>query len=181
MATKAKANEAATEEQTLTEGQEENNQAVEKDPADEIKAIKDEMAELKALLKAGLAQMVQTTSKPVEGPGENVVETLGEAADTDAGTEWDEYMEVIVPRHGKGQEKYFYVCVNDRSVQVPADGKRHKMRKPHAEVLLASLEAEADAENFADSVPHAAAPESYEQLVSQLADLKAKLKSFGIE
>lgn len=181
MATKAKANEAVTEEQTLTEGQEENKQANEQNPADEIKAIKAEMEELKSLLKAGLAQMVQTASKPVEGPGKEVVETLGTSTDSDAGTEWDEYMDVIVPRHGKGQEKYFYVCVNDRSVQVPADGKRHKMRKPHAEALLASLEAEADAENFADSVPHAAAPESYEQLVSQLADLKAKLKSFGIE
>ena len=96
------------------------------------------------------------------------------------GDEWEEYIEVIVPRHGRGQEKCFYVSVNGRNAQIPANGKLQKLRKPHALALLASLEQEAKAEQFAEDLPHEAAPASFADLMAVINDLKRKLNDSGI-
>ena len=73
---------------------------------------------------------------------------------------WDEQVEMVVPRKPKGEETFYYICVNDRRFQVPADGKVQKLPKPVAEVLRSSLEAEADADDFADHIPNKTGPES---------------------
>ena len=65
---------------------------------------------------------------------------------------WQEEMEVIVPRKPKGEDQQYYVCVNDRRFMIPADGKMQKMPKPIAEVLLASIESDAQADDFADKI-----------------------------
>lgn len=67
--------------------------------------------------------------------------------------EWDEMIEMIVPRKPKGDDQQYYVCVNDRRYMIPADGKMQKLPKPVAEVLRDSLEAEVKADDFADSIP----------------------------
>lgn len=170
------------EETKITEqnDQEETKEA-EQNPAEEVKALKKELDDLKALLREQMAQMSAKAKTAAEKPARQVEENLGISTDTDAGTEWEEYVEVYVPRHGKGQEKKFYVSVNDRNVLVPADGKYHKLRKPHAEALMASLEAEAAAEDYADSVPNQAAPASYEQMMNEMDELRRKLKEYGID
>ena len=67
--------------------------------------------------------------------------------------EWGETIEMIVPRKPKGDDASYYVCVNDRRFQIPADGKMQKLPKPVALVLQDSLEAEVKADDFADSMP----------------------------
>lgn len=67
--------------------------------------------------------------------------------------EWLEEVEMIVPRKPKGEEPQYYVCVNDRRFMIPADGRMQKLPKPIAEVLRESLEAEAEADDFADRMP----------------------------
>ena len=74
--------------------------------------------------------------------------------------EWAEEVEMIVPRKMKGDDPQYYVCVNDRRFYVPANGKRQKLPKPIAEVLQQSLEAEMEAEEFADSIPNKTGPGS---------------------
>ena len=101
-------------------------------------------------------------------------------ADNPLGDIWEEYIDVVVPRHGRGQEKCFYVSVNGRNAQIPADGKMQHIRKPLALALLASLEAEARAEQFAEDLPHDAAPASFAELMTVINDLKNKLRSSGI-
>lgn len=95
--------------------------------------------------------------------------------------EWEEFIDVVVPRHGRGQEKTFFVAVNGRNAQVPADGKLHRLRKPHALALLDSLQAEAVAEEFAEDLPHEAAPASFADLMNVINDLRTKLRQSGIE
>ena len=73
--------------------------------------------------------------------------------------EWDETIEMIVPRKMKGDDPQYYVCVNDRRFYIPANGKKQKLPKPIAEVLQQSLEAEMEAEDFADSIPNKTGPE----------------------
>lgn len=94
---------------------------------------------------------------------------------------WEIYDEIIVPRKPRGAEQYYYVCVNDRSCQIPADGKMQKMRRPFAEALLMSLEAEAEADRFAENVPHEAAPDGFESLMKTINELKMKLARAGID
>ena len=171
----------AEEAKIAEQNDQEATKQAEQNPAEEVNALKKELDELKALLREQMAQMSGKAQTAAEKPARQVEENLGISTDTDAGTEWEEYVEVYVPRHGKGEEKKFYVSVNDRNVLVPADGKYHKLRKPHAEVLMASLEAEAAAEDYADSVPNQAAPASYEQMMNEMDELRRKLKEYGID
>lgn len=68
--------------------------------------------------------------------------------------EWAEEVEMLVPRKPKGDDQQYYVCVNDRRFYIPANGRTQKLPKPIAEVLKQSLEAEMEAEDFADSIPN---------------------------
>ena len=67
---------------------------------------------------------------------------------------WAEEIEMIVPRKPKGEEQFYYVCVNDRRYQVPANGQTQKLPKPIANVLKESLEAEYQADDFMDNIPN---------------------------
>ena len=75
-------------------------------------------------------------------------------------SEWEQEVEMLVPRKPKGEEQQFYVCVNDRRFAIPANGKVQKMPKPIANILQDSIDAEYRAEDYADSIPN----ESAEQL-----------------
>lgn len=67
---------------------------------------------------------------------------------------WDEKVNVIVPRKPHGEEQQYYICVNDRRFVVPANGKQQALPRPIAEVLVSSLEAESEAEDFVDRIPN---------------------------
>lgn len=115
---------------------------------------------------------------------EETVETapvVTEAAPAQPVDEWEQFIDIVVPRHGRGQEKTFFVSVNGRNAQIPADGKLQHLRKPHARALLDSLEAEAQAEQFAEDLPHEAAPASFADLMNVINDLRRKLRESGIE
>ncbi len=83
---------------------------------------------------------------PVEAPQEEV-KAEGSAEDP-----WAEEVEVRVPRARAGEPPYYYVCVNDRRYQIPADGRKQKMPRPIAEVLEDSINAEFEADKFQDEV-----------------------------
>lgn len=90
-----------------------------------------------------------------EVKAENVADVQAEEpAKVAEKSEWDEEVEMIVPRKPKGDDPTYYVCVNDRRFLIPADGKTQKLPKPVAEVLKDSLEAEYAAEDFADHIPN---------------------------
>lgn len=72
--------------------------------------------------------------------------------EAEAKTEWDEMVEMIIPRKSKGDDQSYYVCVNDRRYLIPANGKMQKLPKPIAEVLKDSLDAESAAEDLADRI-----------------------------
>ena len=65
---------------------------------------------------------------------------------------WDIKVTVRTPR--KSKHDFYYVCVNDRRFEIPADGKEHEMPKPIAEVLQQTLDAEAAADDFAEGIPN---------------------------
>lgn len=65
---------------------------------------------------------------------------------------WDEKVKVRVPRKPKGE--YFYVCVNDRRFEIPANGLEQEMPRPIAEILEQSIQAEYRAEDYAAGIPN---------------------------
>lgn len=141
------------------------------DERDEIiKELRRELAEMK---KAQTAWQAPTgTAAPDPAP---------KAQEGKPSTDpWEEWIQVTPPRHGRGQEKTYFVSVNGRNAAIPADGKPIMLRKPHALALLDSLEAEASAEEFAENLPHEAAPASFAELMSVIKDLKNKLRESGI-
>jgi hypothetical protein len=71
--------------------------------------------------------------------------------------EWDETVDMVVPRKPRGEDQQYYICVNDRRYLVPADGKVQTLPKPVAEVLRESIEADAEADEFADHIPNRSA------------------------
>ena len=93
--------------------------------------------------------------KPEEMETEPVVSNPAEPAEKD---EWAEEVEMLIPRRPKGDDQQFYVCVNDRRFYIPANGKMQKLPKPVAEVLRQSLEAENEAEDYAESIPNKTGP-----------------------
>ena len=83
---------------------------------------------------------------------EEVEEATAAEAERPAKSKWDQMETVRTPR--KSKHDFYYVCVNDRRFEIPADGKEHEMPHPIAEVLRQTLDAEARAEDFAEGVPN---------------------------
>lgn len=67
---------------------------------------------------------------------------------------FDVIVTVRVPRRPKGEDSWYWLNVNGRSCQVPADDQYHEMRLPWAETLVNMLGAERMAENFEDGLPN---------------------------
>lgn len=105
--------------------------ATKKTAAEPIEEVKEEAA----------AEQTEPAEKPAEKPVDP----------------WDEMVEIMVPRKPKGEEEFYYVCCNDRRFEVPANGKRQSMPRPIAEILLASVEAEYAAQDFAEQMSKHAA------------------------
>lgn len=95
------------------------------------------------------AEVLKTEAAEIEKPEEKAEEPAGATAEKPK-DEWDEIVEMIVPRKPKGDDQSYYICVNDRRFYVPADGKRQKLPRPVAEILQSSLEAEYAAEDYAE-------------------------------
>lgn len=146
--------------------------------AAEAKAVADEI-DKDELIKKLMAEIAELKNSAMANAAEE--EEPEEPEETESlEDEWEQYIDVPVPRHGRGQEKCFYVAVNGRNAQIPADGKIHRIRKPLATALLDSLEAEARAEQYAEDLPHEAAPASFAELMGVINDLKQKLRMSGI-
>lgn len=69
---------------------------------------------------------------------------------------WLKNREIVVPRKPRGEDQQYYICINDRRFLVPADGKVQSLPDPVAEVLLASIQAEVEADVFAEHIPNRA-------------------------
>lgn len=97
------------------------------------------------------------TKKPVTKDEEQLQELQAaeEPAQEQTGVDpWDETITMVVPRKGKGEDQQYYVCVNDRRYMVPASGKMETLPKPVALILQDAIEAEYEADDFADHIPN---------------------------
>lgn len=96
------------------------------------------------------------TKKPVEEVNQEAAEALKAAQEVNAEPEdaWSEKVRMIVQRKPRGEDQYYYICVNDRRYQVPANGLEQELPKPVADILRDSLAMEANAEEYAEHIPN---------------------------
>lgn len=107
-----------------------------------------EIAELRAKL-AKAEQMNKAMSK-----GDDFAIVQQAAADA-AKNGKDPFMidvSIRVPVRSDCSDKYYWICVNGRSAQIPADNSYQTMKLPFAEALLNKLKAEKHAASFADEL-----------------------------
>lgn len=53
---------------------------------------------------------------------------------------WEDKRVITLPRHGKNEQNFQFVSVNDRHFQTPRDGKPHEVPLPVYEVLMNARE-----------------------------------------
>lgn len=65
---------------------------------------------------------------------------------------WEIEVEVFVPHRDKGEDKWYWLSINDRTAQIPADDRVQKMKLPFALILTDALKAKQREEDFIDNI-----------------------------
>ena len=100
-----------------------------------------EIQRLKAELEAARKQQPRTAGGKRESDYDRVhrIERETLEAGKDA---WDVLVEVNCPHKAPTEDPWYWICVNSRTVQIPADDEIREMRLPFACVLVDQLRAE---------------------------------------
>lgn len=103
-----------------------------------------------AELEARLAEAEKLAAAMTKGDDFKVVQQKSqECADQDIDP-WGVTVSIRVPARRDSNDPYYWLCVNGRSVQIPANNEYQEMKLPFAEALVNMLRAERHAQNFAD-------------------------------
>jgi len=92
------------------------------------------------------------SSSPYGGKtdAERVADACGQA-EADHADPWGVKISVLAPRIGKGEDSY-WLCVNGRSIQVPANDRYYELALPFAECLVNEIEARKRAADYIDQI-----------------------------
>ena len=127
----------------------ENLEATEQEPVKENETAKLQ-AEI-AALKAQLEQSKKPAGRNAESDFDRVHNAEAECAES--GTDpWGVEIDVLVPHREKTEDPWYWVSVNGRTVQIPANDRYQKMRLPFACVLVDTLAAQRRSIEYQDSL-----------------------------
>lgn len=113
-------------------------------------AAVDKDAEIERL-KAELAAVQQQNAGYRAGRDADVVAKAIESAMAAGQDPWTVTVSVRVPERRDTTERSYWLCVNGRSAQLPANNQYQEMKLPFAEALMNTLQAERHAQRFADT------------------------------
>ena len=113
------------------------------------KKLQAQAAEIEKL-KAQLAQNNRPTNR-TQNDAEVVRQAAQEAAEKGLDP-WDVKVTVRVPHRQRNEDPWYWVNINGRAAQIPADDRYQEMALPFAETLLNSLEAERMAAEYQDGI-----------------------------
>ena len=114
-------------------------------------AANDEMQERIAKLEAQLAAERAKSAGYRSGNDAQVVEKAIQDAIAEGKDLWEVMVSVRVPERRDTNEKSYWIMVNGRSVQIPANNQYQELRLPFAEALMNTLKADRFAQNFAEN------------------------------
>ena len=100
-------------------------------------------------------ELAKAQQKPGGGGRQDDAAMVRKAAQeaADAGKDpFDVVVSIRTPKRPGREDPWYWLNVNGRSCQVPADDRYHEMKLPWAETLINMLEAERMAEDFQDSM-----------------------------
>lgn len=122
------------------------------EPAEEPgKDAAETLAEENARLKAQIEALKKSAAGGKESDYDRVhrIEAECVAAGVDLFTV---EVEVLVPHREKTEDPYYWISVNGRTVQIPANDRYQKMRLPFALVLVDTLKYERHSADYQDSL-----------------------------
>ena len=134
-------------EETIETGNKMEQEAQEEKYRDALQQKQNEIEKLKAQLAAASKPL----SASMEGDYERVhrMEEEAAAAGIDA---WTIETEVLVPHREKTEDPWYWIQVNNQSVQIPANDRYQKMKLPFACVLVDTLAYEKHSADYQDSL-----------------------------
>ena len=136
--------------------------ATKKNPEKELENLENEQEPVKenetaklqaeiAALKAQLEQSKKPAGRNAESDFDRVHKA--EAECVLSGTDpWGVEIDVLVPHREKTEDPWYWVSVNGRTVQIPANDRYQKMRLPFACVLVDTLAAQRRSIEYQDSL-----------------------------
>jgi len=113
--------------------------------------LKAQQAEIEKL-KAQLAEAQKARKPGMQQDDAAIVKQAAKEACEKGKDPWQITVNIRAPRKSGKDDPWYWLNVNGRSVQVPADDKFHELKLPWAETLINSLEAEKYAEDFQDKL-----------------------------
>lgn len=146
MATKKNpASKTETEEQLLEQQAEEEKPETGK-ADDQLTAQAKEIEKL----KAQLAEMKKANRTPMDDAA--VVKKAAEESAKAGVDPWEVTVNIRAPRRPGREDPWYWISVNGRSVQIPADDRYYDIKLPWAEAMINSLQAEKRAADFQDGL-----------------------------
>ena len=118
------------------------------------KAATDEKDARIAELEAQLAEARAENTKIRRQSDREIVEAAAQKAVKDGVDPWSVTVSIRVPERRDCNEKWHWLCINGRSVQIPANNEYQEMKLPFAETLLNMLGAEKFVQDYADREIH---------------------------
>ena len=116
-------------------------------------AMQNQMAEQLRLMQQMAAGKVEEprTLTQAERDAENA-RKMADKVEADGVDPWTVEIEMFVPHRDPGEDKWFWINVNGRTAQVPANDSRQVMKLPFALVLADTLKAKRREEEYMDNV-----------------------------
>ena len=110
------------------------------------------MAEIEAM-KAELKAAKQKPAAPAQRkPDAQIVKELCEQAAKEGKDAWGITVSIFVPKRGPQEDPWYWLNINGKSVQLPANNTYQEMKLPFADTLVRMLEAEDRAQRFQDAL-----------------------------
>jgi len=118
------------------------------DTAARLESQEAEIARLKMALEEANRRSASNTPEEVR----QRVKELAEEAAENGKDPWKISVPILIPRRPPTEDPWYWINVNGRSVQIPANNKVQDVLLPWAEVLVKMLEAEDMTRRYADSI-----------------------------
>ena len=132
-----------------------NTEAAEAGPLDQPDPMMLKMqAEIERLKKENEQLKINSIYSGSPAGSESDVERVRRAceqADRDGVDPWTVKISVLAQRIGKGEDSY-WLCVNGKSMQVPANDRYYELALPFAQCLVDEIRSRYRAADFADSI-----------------------------
>lgn len=123
--------------------------------AEALKEQKDLNAKLMAEIESMKAELKAAKMKAVPAkrkPDALVVQELCEECAKTGVDPWTVKVTVFVPKRGPQEDPWYWIQVNAKSVQLPANNTDQEMKLPFADTLMKMLQAEDRAQKYQDEL-----------------------------